>query len=431
MKTPYHTFVGIDRSDQKIDIAVRHHDSLAEHVISTKPEALRDWVHALRKTYPDGQIAICIEQPCANLAIFLHQFDFLDLFLINPIMLKRYRESFHLARAKDDRKDSHCIAELLEERYAKLKVWKPDSPSARKLRALTEHRRTLVDTRTAISNQLTALLKLYFPHALELTGKYLYAQLACDFLLKWPSLQTLKRAQNKTIVQFYRLHSSYRPQLMEDRLNIIEEAIPITDDEALLEASSLMMTALVKQLNTLRTQIESFDQEIAQVMTELEDAPLFETLPGAGSVLSARLAATFGSDRERFDNAAGLQCFTGIAPVTKASGKKHHIHRRYASRTCPHFEHQSFMEWVGLTIPKSLWAKAYYRQQRERGSGHYTALRALAYKWQRILYRCWKNRTPYDEETYLTALKKRHSPLVKKIQEMQQDLTKTPETQSA
>lgn len=431
MKTTYQTLVGIDRSDQKLDVAIRHLGSLTEQVISTKPEALRDWVHALRQTHPKGQIAICIEQPCANLAVFFHQFDFLDLFLINPIMLKRYRESFHLARAKDDRKDSRCLAELLEERHAKLKVWKPDTPAARKLRSLSEHRRTLVDTRTAISNQLTALLKLYFPHALELTGKYLYAQLACDFLLKWPTLQALKRAPKNTVIQFYRLHSSYRPKLMEKRLQIIELAIPLTDDEALIGPSATMMTALVKQLNCLRNQIELFEDQIANAMAELEDSEIFATLPGAGPILSARLAATFGCDRERFENASGLQCFTGIAPVTKSSGKKHHIHRRYASRTCPHFEHQSFMEWVGLTIPKSIWAKAYYLQQRERGAGHYTAIRALAYKWQRILFRCWKNRMPYDETTYLRALQKRDSPLVKKIHELQQKLNPSPEPQSA
>ena len=73
---------------------------------------------------------------------------------------------------------------------------------------------------------------------------------------------------------------------------------------------------------------------------------------------------------------------------------------------------QTFVEWAALSIPYSFWAEAYYRQQRNKGASHQAALRALAFKWIRILYRCWQTRTPYDEATYLNALKRRGSPLL-------------------
>jgi hypothetical protein len=76
---------------------------------------------------------------------------------------------------------------------------------------------------------------------------------------------------------------------------------------------------------------------------------------------------------------------------------------------------QTFVEWAGQTINKSFWAGAYYRQQREKGSSHSVAVRALAFKWIRILYRCWKTRTPYNESRYLNALRKRRSPLLKNL----------------
>ena len=34
---------------------------------------------------------------------------------------------------------------------------------------------------------------------------------------------------------------------------------------------------------------------------------------------------------------------------------------------------------------------------------------ALAFKWMRILYRCWIDRQPYREEIYLASLAKRNS----------------------
>jgi hypothetical protein len=70
------------------------------------------------------------------------------------------------------------------------------------------------------------------------------------------------------------------------------------------------------------------------------------------------------------------------------------------------------VEWAAHSIPHCYWAEAYYRQQRAKGSSHQTALRALAFKWIRIVYRCWQTRTPYDEATYLSALKLLGSPLI-------------------
>jgi hypothetical protein len=71
------------------------------------------------------------------------------------------------------------------------------------------------------------------------------------------------------------------------------------------------------------------------------------------------------------------------------------------------------VEWAGLSIRYSFWANAYYEQQKKKGKPHQTIIRALAFKWIRILYRCWQDGKPYDESKYLQALKKRQSPLLK------------------
>ena len=113
--------------------------------------------------------------------------------------------------------------------------------------------------------------------------------------------------------------------------------------------------------------------------------------------------------RERFEDAASQQNFSGIAPVTKQSGGTCHVHRRYC---CPVFMKQSFHEYAKESILHSRWAAAHYQQQRAKGSGHHAAVRSLAYKWQRIIWKCWQSRTPYNEQTYEAALQKSGSPLV-------------------
>ena len=78
---------------------------------------------------------------------------------------------------------------------------------------------------------------------------------------------------------------------------------------------------------------------------------------------------------------------------------------------------ESWIDGNGQTVNKSFWAGAYYRQQMAKGSSHQAAVRALAFKWVRILYRCWQTRTPYDESKYLEALRRRGSPLLKQLGE--------------
>ena len=212
------------------------------------------------------------------------------------------------------------------------------------------------------------------------------------------------------------MRASRRPDVVEARLKLIAEAIPLTDDPAILEASVLTVESLATQLNTLRASITKFDFEIESLLNDHPDGVIFQSLPGAGPNMASRLLVAFGTDRERFPSAAAIQQFSGIAPVLKQSGNTHFVQRRFA---CPAFHRQSFLEWVGQTITKSYWARAFYEQQKAKGVKHYTALRALAYKWIRIIWRCWQDNTPYDEEKYIARLTLHQSPLIPAIKELQ------------
>ena len=142
------------------------------------------------------------------------------------------------------------------------------------------------------------------------------------------------------------------------------------------------------------------------------DSELFKSLPGAGNVFAPRLLVAFGSDRERYACAEDVIKYAGIAPVTQRSGQSTWVHWRYS---CSKFLRQSFVEWTGESIKFSFWAHAFYQMQRDKGKSHHAAIRSLAFKWIRIIFRCWKNKTPYNESTYLMALKKRGSSLLTKM----------------
>jgi len=375
----------------------------------TSPEALHDWLAQLRQQHPKARVTICLEQPAAALILFLETYSWIALYAINPITLQKFREAFVTSRAKDDGKDARYLAELLVAHHPKFKPWQPDGAQTRRLQQLVSHRRAVVDERTGLSNRLKALLKQYFPQALELCGEDLWRPLATSFLRKWPTLQALQKAKTETVRSFYYGHGSRSQKLIDERLALIQKAVPLTDERGVLESLTLRVELLSRELDLVQKIITEFDDKIGQAFKAHDDRDVFESLPGAGPVLAPRLLAGLGSERERFGRAENLQRLSGIAPVTKQSGGKCHIHRRYL---CPTFLKQSFHEYAKESIRHSSWAAAYYQQQRGKGCGHHTAVRALAYKWQRIIWRCWQSRTVYKKDTYEAALKKRNSPLM-------------------
>ncbi len=278
----------------------------------------------------------------------------------------------------------------------------------RTLQLLVEHRRRLVNDRTRISNRVTALLKAYFPQVLTWFDD-IRTILVCDFLLRWPELEAVKRVSKPTLEKFFCGHNSVRKETNEQRIASIKEAMPLTTDRAVINSSMLMIKALASQMKTTIEAIKEFDTEITALCQTHQDYHIFDSLPGAGPVYSSRLLAALGTNRERWTTSDQLLCFSGIAPVVERSGKSEWIRWRYF---CPKFMRQSFIEYAGESIKHSFWAKAYYSSQKAKGKSHQAAVRALAFKWIRIIWKCWQSNTPYNEVTYLESLRKKGSPLL-------------------
>jgi len=161
-------------------------------------------------------------------------------------------------------------------------------------------------------------------------------------------------------------------------------------------ASRYSATRWHGRLDVLHSCVRQNVGDILHFFVEMQNVPI--------------LLPAFGEQRERYGKAAELQKYAGIAPVTERSGQSTWIHWRWQ---CPSFLRQTIVEWAAQTINKSYWSGLYYYQQRAKGCSHQAAVRALAFKWIRILYRCWATRTPYDEAKYLKALHERGSPLLK------------------
>ena len=189
---------------------------------------------------------------------FLEAYDWITLYPINPITLQKFREAFITSRAKDDAKDAVYLADLLLTHHAKLKPWAPEDSATRAVQQLVFHRRAVVDERTGLTNRLIALLKQYFPQALVLCGEDLWRPLATRFLLKWSSLQAVQKAKPATLKAFYYLNGSRSAKLLEQRLALVEKAVPVTDETALIESFALRVQLICRQLQLVQQTLTEF-----------------------------------------------------------------------------------------------------------------------------------------------------------------------------
>jgi len=405
--------IGIDWAHAKHDLCLRAAGSevLERSVLKHSPEAIDDWVRELRKRFGQGLIAVALELDKGPLVYALQKYEGFVLFSVNPTTLAKYREAFTPSGAKDDPTDAELALQLLLRHPEALKGLEPQSPSMRALVQLVHDRRRLVSDKIRITNRLINALKNYFPQPLE-WFRDKDTVLFCDFLTRWPTLKHAKRARRSALEAFFHEHNVRRSAVIDGRIRAIRSALPLTEDPGVIGPQSLLIAVLVAQLRTVLLALERFNAAIAATTEQLPDYAIFSSFPGAGPIFAPRLLAAFGEDRERYQRCEELQKYSGIAPVTERSGQKSWVHWRYRA---PSFLRQTFVEWAGETIPRSFWAKAYYQQQRAKGLSHQAALRSLAFKWIRILFRCWQDRTPYDEAAYLMALQRSGSPLLKNL----------------
>ena len=398
-------FVAMDWADQKhvwsLYIPGTQQREQGECVHS--PEAIHAWISQLTARFAGRPIAVCLEQSRGALLFSLSKYDNLVLYPIHPSTASDFRKAVYPSGSKDDPLDADVLLEFLLKHRDRLRAWRPDTVHTRELQFLVEDRRQLVDEKTRCLNRLTQRLKLYFPQALSWFGN-VDSVLLWKFLQQWPDLEALRKVRRSKLQAFLERDRRCSAPDIEALWPALQQAVPATHDAAVIGSSVLWVTTLVQHLQTLREAIRHYEKRIQELTETHPDFPIVSSFPGVGPALAPRLITALGTQRDRFQSANHLQSYSGIAPVKQASGKRCWIHMRWA---CPKFVRQTFQEWAQHSLARSAWARAFYDRQRLLGKQHHAIIRSLAFKWIRILYRCWHNRTPYQEPLYSATLARR------------------------
>ena len=358
-----------------------------EHSAAGLAELLR----RLARFGPPAALPVALERPSGLLVDTLLAAGH-PVVPIHPNALKASRPRYSAAGSKSDPGDAFILADLLRTDGHRFRRLQPLSDETRALRALVRGRDDLVAERTALANQLRALLERVWPGAAALFAE-VESPISLAFLTRYPTAQSAERLGEKRLARFLGQHS-YCGRRSPAELLARLRAAPASDVSDLeAEASRDLVHALVAVLTPLGVQIQQLSAAIVAALAQHPDGPLLQSFPRSGGVNAAQILAELGDDRTRFPTNEQLAAEGGVAPVTRESGK----HRGVAfRRACNKRLRQALTTFADNSRHGSPWAAAIYAAARRRGCRHPHAIRILARAWIRVLWRCWQDRRPYD-----------------------------------
>jgi transposase len=353
-------------------------------------------------------IAVGIETPHGALVDTLIEHGF-PVFALNPKQLDRFRDRFTAAGAKDDDRDAQVLADALRTDRRAFRRVRLNDPVIIQLREVTRLREDLQDDEQRLANRLRE--QLY-----RVDAPWLTMSPAADEPWLWailsqaPDPATWAQLSRRRLAAILRAH-----RIRRVTPDAVLEAIRqprLTVAPGVTEAVATRLAALVAQLQVVAEQRLTAERRIDRLLERLatheptdgeprahRDVDILQSLPGVGRMVTATmLAEATGPLADR--DYPTLRAHTGVAPVTKRSGKRCGVHMRYA---CKVRLRQALYHWARISIQRDPAARTYYDGLRARGHGHARSLRSVADRWLRILVAMLTTGRLYDPSRFVSA----------------------------
>ena len=317
------------------------------------------------------------------------------VYAINPLQVARYRERHSTSGAKSDPGDAHLLAEIVRLDRAHHRRIAGDSEIAEHVKVAARAHQTMIWSRVRQVNTLRSLLREYYPAALAVFGTDLASPDALAVLAAAPTPELGRRLSQARIETLLRKAGRQRNiAATAARIKTALGSDQLTARPGVVPAYAASASALVAVLTTMVTQTEVLAGQVEQGFGRHPDVEIYRSQPGLGVILGARVLAEFGDDSDRYADAKARKNYSGMSPITKASGTKRVVLARYARnrRLGDALFRQAYS-----ALRASPGARACYDRQRARGASHYQALRTLANRLVGILHGCLSHHTLYDE----------------------------------
>ena len=316
---------------------------------------------------------------------------------INPLKIKRYKESNLVSGNKTDQVDAHAIAGYLLINQGSLREMVFSSQEVETLKLLCISHDRLTKERTRHINRLISLFRQYFP-----LYDGLFTDSSSKTLLKmviaYPVWADLQRESEQELRNFLKTCKFHNPKYVNRIISAVQSHSQSIAPAVEMGLSPEAVT-IARILLNIKEEIANLEKKIQVIVNAHPLGSIFMSLPGAGIVLGSKMLALFGDNKTKFSNAAQAQRLFGTAPVNYQSGSYHKVIMR---RACDKRARSIFYKFAFCSTQSSSWARAYYDSQRKKGKTHSVSVRALSNKWLSIIFSMWKNETKYALKEQIT-----------------------------
>src|SRR5215218_2029363 len=299
--------------------------------------ALCDWLMSMAGD--PGSVAVAIEVPHGPVVDALLDRGF-AAYAINPKQLERLRDRVSVAGAKDDRRDARIAAGGLRTDPHLFRPVEAGDPAVIALREWSRLAEELQQERVRLGNRIRQQLWRYYPQLLAVSDD-VSAEWVLDLWTLAPTPAKAARLREATLARLLQEHRIRRVDA-ERVLGVLRQpAITVTD--GVTEAAVLHLRSLVARLRLANREFHQAEGKLDELCASLSertsapksggprDAAVLSSLPGIGTVTLAILLSEAAGPIKRRDYAA-LRTLSGVAPVTKRSGKSGLVTMRYAAQ---------------------------------------------------------------------------------------------------
>ena len=409
MEHDFEWFVGIDWATEAHRCSVQTADgtTVADRVVEHSAPALAafiDWVTA-QAGGSLARVAVAIEVPRGAVVETLLERG-AAVFSLNPKQVDRFRDRLSVAGAKDDSRDAWVLGSALRtDRHCFRRV-SVDDPRLIQLREVARADEDLAQEMTRLTNRLREQVLRIAPPWLALAPSaddpWFWA-----LLEQAPTPTAAARLKPKAITTLLRAHRIRR--LTADEVRSALQAPLLYVAPGTVEAVTTHIALLLPRLRLVHAQRAECGRQLERLLDAMDDDPpgaaagvdapdtpsdvrILRSLPGVGKVVaSTLLAEAMGLLTTR--NYQALRAHSGIAPVTRQSGRHREVTMRYA---CSTRLRDACFHWARTSVQCDEAARHYYAALRARGHSYARALRSVADRWLRILFAMLENRTLYS-----------------------------------
>jgi transposase len=400
-------FVGIDWASENHQVCLvdARGKCLGECTVSHSGagvEELCDWLLARTGAKPEA-VAVAIEMPHGPVVEALLERGF-RVHAINPKQLDRFRDRFTVAGAKDDRRDARVLGDSLRTDRHAFRPVSVDDPVIVELREWSRMAEDLSQERSRLTNRMREQLWRYYPQMLTLGTDDCAAEWLLDLWSQAPTPAKAARLRESTIERVLKAHRIRRWQAAAVLQVLKQKPLPVAPGVA--EAASAHIPTLTARIRLVNQQLRAAHRKLDELCdrlvapaeskpeqrSEQHDVVILRSMPGLARIVLAVLLSEAWQPLRRRDYHV-LRCLSGVAPVTRRSGKSWVVVRRHA---CNKRLANALYHWARVATQHDEISRQRYAALRARGHSHGRALRTVADRLLSVACTLLERQTAFD-----------------------------------